>query len=308
MVLSRATQTHVVIGNINLDISLSIPSYPEPDGIVYARDVWLGPGGAAVNYSIAVARLGHRAVLFARASRTLEAMGIIDSIGREGVDTSNIIIENDTGARIVVILSVPTESSRTLIKSPPMDPPIPDLIPGDASTVHLATVSPIILDSIRVDKKYAGIISYDPGGIVVRSPSLVVEYLDYANIVFFNNVEIKILEKRTGVNPLENKSNAPTIIVVKHGDGGASVYESGRLVARASPPVVEVVDVTGAGDAFDAAFMVYYLSTGSIVEALRYAVAAGSAKVSHRGSSAMPSLEEIEYLSDKVNIKEYTTY
>ena len=307
MVLSRTTQTHVVVGNINLDISLNIPSYPEPDGIVYARDVWLGPGGAAVNYSIAVARLGHRSVLFARASRTLEALGLIDSIKREGVDTSSIIIDDDAGTRVVVILSVPAESSRALIKSPPVDPPLPDIIPEDASTVHLATVSPIVLDSLRINRKYSGIVSYDPGGIVVRSPSLVVEHLDYADIVFFNNVEIRMLEKRTGVNPLENKSNSSTIIVVKHGDGGASVYESGRLVARASPPVVDVVDVTGAGDAFDAAFMVYYLDTGSIIEALRYAVAAGSAKVRHRGSSAMPSLEEIKYLSGKVNIKEYST-
>ncbi len=305
MVLSRSTQTHIVIGNINLDISLSIPSYPDADGIVYASDVWIGPGGAAANYSIAVARLGHRAVLYARASKTLEKLGLIELIKSEGVDVSGIIIDKSIEARVVVILNVPVDSSRTLIKSPPIEPIMPDSIPSDASNVHLATVHPSLLIELREQKGYHGVISYDPGGTVARAPSMVIETLKLVDVIFMNNVEIKILEKLTGVNPLDGAPE-DAVIVVKHGDGGASVYKGHNLVVRASPPVVNVVDVTGAGDAFDAAFMVHYLDQGDVIHALRYAVAAGSAKVRHRGSSIMPSIKEIEDLVDKVNITVYS--
>ncbi len=71
-------------------------------------------------------------------------------------------------------------------------------------------------------------------------------------------------------------------IVVKRGADGASYYDGARVV-HASPPPVEEVDPTGAGDCFGATFVVCRLRGMPIEECLRYANASGARTVTIKG-------------------------
>ncbi len=78
------------------------------------------------------------------------------------------------------------------------------------------------------------------------------------------------------------------LVAVTLGEEGAMLLDGGEEVARASPPRVEAVDGTAAGDAFCAALVVSLLDGLGRAEALRRACAAGALAASRLG--AQPSL------------------
>ena len=67
--------------------------------------------------------------------------------------------------------------------------------------------------------------------------------------------------------PLAALEAYATLAVVKQGPGGASAYGNGAAWHAPAHPV-QVVDTTGAGDAFDAAFIVEWLTRRDIAAAL----------------------------------------
>jgi ribokinase len=85
----------------------------------------------------------------------------------------------------------------------------------------------------------------------------------------------------------------PRAVILKMGERGALVAERGSL--RGNEKIVHVrgfrvkaVDSTGAGDAFNGALAVALLSGKTLVEATRYACAAGALSVTRPG--AQPSM------------------
>ena len=81
--------------------------------------------------------------------------------------------------------------------------------------------------------------------------------------------------------------------VIKLGSRGAAALRRGRLYTMASPDV-EVVDTTGAGDAFDAGFLDAWLSGADIDEQLRRACICGALSTRARGAlTALPFRDEL---------------
>ncbi len=88
-------------------------------------------------------------------------------------------------------------------------------------------------------------------------------------------------------------TGSPTLIL-KRGERGATVYESGEETDVPGVPV-EVVNGLGAGDAFAAAFGHGLLRKLPVVEAVRRGAVAGAIVASRLAcSEAMPCLEELE--------------
>lgn len=78
-------------------------------------------------------------------------------------------------------------------------------------------------------------------------------------------------------------------VVLTLGETGAMVFPAGTRRPVAVPaPSVEVVDTTGAGDAFAGAFLAVWLSTGDAVEAARHGCVAGSLCITANGAQERP--------------------
>jgi ribokinase len=88
-------------------------------------------------------------------------------------------------------------------------------------------------------------------------------------------------------------------VIVKMGARGALlVDEDGEHLL--APKVVEAVDTTAAGDAFNAAFAFALEKADSIVEAGRIATAAAACSVTRPGAQpSMPTWDEVESLLDR---------
>ena len=79
-------------------------------------------------------------------------------------------------------------------------------------------------------------------------------------------------------------------------DGGNEVYTIDRdgRAFTVQPPAVNVLDATGAGDAFRAGLLAGLLRGSSLQESVRWGVAAGSLKVQHAGAATtIPTLDEV---------------
>ncbi|MEB3773870.1 MAG: carbohydrate kinase family protein, partial [Desulfurococcales archaeon] len=138
-------------------------------------------------------------------------------------------------------------------------------------------------------------ISYDPGGEAFRDPAGVAEATRHVDFLLLNSNELKAITGGVGYEHASRLIGGRVkLVVVKAGvEGAYAVGDNGVVYMANPPPRVRVVDVTGAGDSFNAAFLVWLKSGRSIGESLRAGVAAGTAKVARMGSSNMPSLAEV---------------
>jgi ribokinase len=87
---------------------------------------------------------------------------------------------------------------------------------------------------------------------------------------------------------------APATVVVTAGEAGAFLAAPGRPVFHAPAPRVDVVDTTGAGDAFIGAFAACLHRGGDLEESVRFGVEWASRTVLREGSIASyPTLSEL---------------
>ena len=113
-------------------------------------------------------------------------------------------------------------------------------------------------------------------------PAMAAEAVAAADIVIGNEEEVEAAQVE-----------APTL-VLKRGERGATVYESGEATDVPGSPV-DVVNGLGAGDSFAAALGQALLQGSTLVEAVHRGTVAGAIVASRLAcSEAMPRLEELE--------------
>jgi len=100
------------------------------------------------------------------------------------------------------------------------------------------------------------------------------------DLLLANDAEADVLR---GDGPPHALDAYARLAVVKEGARGASAYGRGASWHAPARPVA-VVDTTGAGDAFDAAFMVQWLTTGDVNAALRAGNELGAHVAAHLGA------------------------
>lgn len=92
-------------------------------------------------------------------------------------------------------------------------------------------------------------------------------------------------------------------LTVTQGAGGATLFRPGKPPVSASAPVVNVVDATGAGDAFTGVFLASWLSGCDEERALEYAVAGASLSLTAIGAQGrLVSAEDLGWAIEEVDV------
>jgi len=87
------------------------------------------------------------------------------------------------------------------------------------------------------------------------------------------------------------------LVAITLGAKGAKLYRKGKQIATATPPKVDVVDTTGAGDAFAAGLTVALAEKQSPQDALEFACAVGALTATKLGTqTASPKRAEVDEL------------
>jgi ribokinase len=265
-----------VVGSINLDLVAKTERLPRPGETVTGATFAEIPGGKGANQALAAARLGATVALIAcvgddefatLALAELRAAGV----GLDGLKT----VSTTTG---VALITVDEAGENTIAVAPganyelrPEDVNLPD---GDGVLCQLE----IPLETVEYVATTA------PGEFFLNAAPARAP-VPAADVTIVNRFELEALNHRDGV------------VAVTLGAEGAILMEGGVEIARATPPPVEAVDGTAAGDAFTACLVVSLLENRTREEALRRACIAGALAASRFGAqTSLPTAEEVDAL------------
>ena len=112
--------------------------------------------------------------------------------------------------------------------------------------------------------------------------------LDELDLLFLNEIEAELLSGTTGsaemIRVLSKRFPETKLIITLGGDGSIYHYKEETLKQIAIDPG-QIVDTTGAGDAFVGAFLAFFVETGRPREALMKAAKASAKCISRRGAT-----------------------
>ena len=123
------------------------------------------------------------------------------------------------------------------------------------------------------------------------------DILPYVDVLFVDEREARCLADREDLTEAAAvlRDAGPPTVVVKQGNDGTRVFAPERAIYQPAVQVAPMVDSIGAGDAFDAAFLLGLLEGWSLERTVRFAaVTAGFSVGGVGGSAAMPTRAQVE--------------
>lgn len=123
--------------------------------------------------------------------------------------------------------------------------------------------------------------------IVIRPWRDVHTYLPYFNMVFMDEVEARTIYLQSSDNKPQNIAQlGPSEVIITQGDNGALIYSKiqDKIIKINPIPPRKIVDPTGLGDTFMAAYIARKLEKFGPRECGIFASAAASLKLEHKGA------------------------
>lgn len=307
----------ITVGYTSVDYTARVAVLPHRDDRITALGIEKSLGGPAANVAVAAAGLSDR---FPIRVELVTAIGDDDDsdwalaeLLNKGVDT--IAIRRRPGQRLSrCIVLVEPNGSRTIINEP-FDLQEADLArylgrtpPGAARCLHIEGFQiPRMLDSVLAIGTSGWLTSLQTTGLPAewRAGPALQRLIGQFDLIFLNRDAAREgTDCRGSTKQLVEATLALVAAVPQRGLVVLTLGEQGAMLIPADgPPLsvpaaeVEVVDTTGAGDAFAGAFLAVWLQTRNAEAAARYGTAAGSLTVSVEGAQgATPTAAVLEAL------------
>jgi len=279
----------VVIGESNVDLILrsSRPVEPRPGREIEVEDAEIVIGSSSAIFACQMARLGATVNFVSRVGNDALGTFFLDSMRRKGVETGLVRISSDVPTGITVSLSSPAE--RALVTYPgtiaaTTAADVPDSVFAAGAHLHLASyflqkgLRKSFPDILSRAKKAGMTTSFDSGCDPEENWQGFEEVIPHVDVLLLNEVE--------AANVPESLKPRVPVFVRKLGAQGAEMVFKGAKFSSPAPRMDKVVDTTGAGDSFDAAFVYAWLSGMKPDELLPFACAAGTLSTRGKGGTA----------------------
>jgi len=270
-----------VIGSINLDIVARVRVFPQPGETLTNAVVSRFPGGKGANQALAAHRLGASVFMVGRVGQDPAADEALDSLRREGVnlDYCKTLADHATGLALILVNA---EGENQIVVAPganaAFDAAHLELPPTDACIAQLEVPVETILKAARANDSFF-CLNAAPAKPVPH------ELLEHVDLLVVNEIEAKALGSEL--------DSYRGLLASTYGARGAELSRNGKQVAVAKPPRVNVVDTTGAGDAFTAALTVSLVGGMPPQTALERACIVGALATTRPGAQSSPTLEEV---------------
>ena len=263
----------VVVGSINLDLVVRVPTLPRPGETVAGGTFAQVPGGKGANQAVACARLGADVTLIGAVGRDAQAEEALSGLRQAGVALRLAQAAEPTG---VALIQVDTAGETTIAVAPGAN--------GTLGSVELPEHHAVLCQLEVPDEAVLSAWEAATGLFCLNAaPARPLEVDPDLTVV--NRLELDALSRRDG------------LVAVTLGAEGAVLLDDGEEIARATPPSVDAVDGTAAGDAFTACLLVSLREARPEDEALGRACAAGALAASRFGAQpSLPTAAEVDAL------------
>jgi sugar/nucleoside kinase (ribokinase family) len=274
----------VCIGPTAVDTVFLVKEFPHSDEISLASWSREFCGGSSANVAVGLSRLGLYSGLISKVGRDSYGVSLLNKLISEGVDVRGISICGKTAQSVVLI----NEKGEKIIVADTgcalkTEEAIPPEFVTNSKTLYLGEcflpAAEKALD-LAVEKGLQTVLRLKNTHL---SPELNLEKI-------VTNADFVIMNEKTHARMKETRQN----FIITRGENGCCFPAKNIVVQGISVPCL---DTTGAGDAFCAGFIYQVMKGESVLEALRFANAAGAVSTTRYGAmDSMPSPNEIKSL------------
>ena len=293
------------LGNVVVDIVVTVPALPERGGDVLASRAAAAAGGG-FNVLAAAARQGLRAAYagahgtgpfgtLARAALAAEGIEVIQPT-KAGLDTGFVLTMVEAGGERTFLTSRGAEATLTAADLDRVSPAAGDAIYlSGYGLVHDSNRAALLGWLPRLGGGQT--VFFDPGPLVGSIPAAALAaVLARADWLACNAREAAILtgraDPRQAAAKLAGRAGRLRVLV-RTGPGGCLIARPGAGVMHVPGFPVGVVDTNGAGDAHSGAFIAALAAGAADAAAARSANAAAALSVTRRGPATAPTREEL---------------
>ena len=328
----------VGFGALNLDKLYQVNRIAHEDEESFIRGKSESCGGSAANTIVGLARLGMKTGFIGKVATDQEGSLLHNNLQNENINTRGVLVTDD-GRSGTVSGFVDNEGQRALY----VDPGVNDCIEhheistdyiNSSKILHLTSfIGKYSEKSIKTQESVLNeisnnvCVSFDPGRLYSeRGVEFLDRFLNRSNILLLNQSELRLLigtsedSRFTTHETLKNVQNIQQeygidIIVVKMGDKGSFVTQNvqSQFIKAFE---VSCIDTTGAGDAFNAGFLLGYLNVNDIkTMAIMGNYVASCCVTEHGATDGLPDLQNLEniisngldmdWLLTKIGLKDY---
>jgi sugar/nucleoside kinase (ribokinase family) len=280
----------VVVGDAALDVLARHAGAVVPGGDQPA-DVRTALGGAGANTAAWLAWLGERPVLVGRVGDDPAGRQMVADLTAAGVDCSLAVDAAAPTCCVVVLVDgwgertmLSDRGAGALLRSTDLPP---EVLAGGR---HLHLSGYVLLDATSREAGLAMLAAARAAGLSTSVDPQVaaplpgfLEWVGGVDLLLPNSAELAVLTGSAEPESAVALLGDVGAVAVTRGAAGAAWVDADGLVSVAAAPV-ECVDSTGAGDAFNAATLVAWLSGAPPLDTIRAGVRAGTAAVGQVGA------------------------
>ena len=297
----------VVVGSFNTDLTSYMERMPRPGETVHGDRFVTGAGGKGSNQAVAAARLGADVTFIGRVGNDVFANLAFEIWDAEGVNrefvrqdeehatgVAPILVDSSGENMIVVVLG-----ANSRVHASDIDAAREVIAAADVLVVQLEINLDMVAYALQTAKTLGvtTILNPAPAAAIAQETIALADYLTP------NETELETLSGSRGAD-VEAAARA----LLTREDQRAVVTLGGRgaqiVTAEASENVatfdVDVVDTTGAGDAFNAGLAVALAESRGLRDAVRFANATAALCVTKRGTArSTPYRAEVDGLLEE---------
>jgi len=290
-------------GALNVDKLYKVNMIAKEEEESFVIDFKESPGGSAANTIVGLARLGLETGFIGKVAEDREGKLLLNDFRKENVDTSGIIISKQ-GRSGVVMGYIDMKGERALY----VDPGVNDWLEFKEINLEYASCAEFLHLTSFVGKKpfeaqkklvktlSQAKISFDPGALYARKSLTSLKPIIKRSFVMIpNEIEIRLL---TGKNYEEGSKmlikEGVSVVAVKLGERGCYITD-GKEKYLVEPYEKELVDTTGAGDAFCAGFLYGLIKRRDLYECGRLGNFVAARCISKMGArTGLPRLPDLK--------------
>lgn len=295
----------VVLGSVNADHVLQVPSFPRPGETLHGVNYHVTPGGKGANQAVAAARLHADVAFIACVGDDAFGIGIRENFKSDGMNIQGVKIEPNCPTGIAMIQVSATGENSICISAEANAKLTACAIESELAQIRSAQYLLMQLETPLDGIELAASVAKESASKVILNPApacaLSDTLLGLVDIITPNETEAEFL---TGIKVTDDttaKQAAAVLhqkgietVIITLGEKG--VYLSQSYQGKTIPGFrLDVTDTTAAGDTFNGALVTGLMESMSLETAIEFAQAAAAISITRFGAqTSIPTREEVD--------------